>query len=104
MRTATMMFMIALAVLALCQPAIPGSVTVYRLGRSFTGWFDEKGKIIISNDSGRTIMTGQVSKMGGVELEDLSTGEDFVGKVNPMGNGRVTSPRSGDSFRIEIER
>jgi len=49
-------------------------------------------------------MRGQVNRMGGVELTLLNTDETFVGRINPMGHGRLMSPRTGDTMGIEVER
>lgn len=105
MRTVTIICLMAIAGVLLCQPAIPGGdVTIYKQGKNYYGWFDDQGRIVIYNARGKTMMFGHVSKIGGIELHDADTGATFVGKVNPMGNGRLTSPGTGDSFRIELIR
>ena len=39
--------------------------------------------------SGKTIMYGEVSRMGSVELTSELNDETYVGQVNPMGQGRA---------------
>jgi hypothetical protein len=42
--------------------------------------------------------------MGGVELTSAVNDDTYVGKVNPMGQALLMSPRTGDTIRIEVER
>ena len=104
MRCLTITVMLAVVVMCCAQPALPGEVTVVQGGKSFSGWANDWGGIVILNPRGRTIMRGQVNRMGGVELTPLNSDETFVGRINPMGHGRLMSPRTGDTMGIEVER
>ena len=104
MRLITVLIMMAVAVMLLCQPAIPGKVTVIQGGKSQEGWSSDRGKIVIMNPGGKTIMYGEVSRMGAVELTSELNDDTYVGQVNPMGLGLLISPKTGDSLRIEVER
>jgi len=104
MRLVTVVIVMAVTVLWLCQPAIPGKVTVTQAGKSHEGWSSDRGKIVVTNPRGKTIMYGEVSRMGSIELTSTVTDETYVGQVNPMGQGVLISPRTGDTLRIEVER
>ena len=104
MRLVTVVIVMAVTVLWLCQPAIPGKVTVTQAGKSHEGWSSDRGKIVVTNPRGKTIMYGEVSRMGSIELTSTVTDETYVGQVNPMGQGVLMSPRTGDTLRIEVER
>jgi len=104
MRLVTVLIMMAAVVMGLCQPAIPGKVTVSQGGKSHEGWSNERGKIVVMNASGRTIMYGEVSRMGGVELTSLLREDTYAGRINPMGRGLLVSPKTGAAVRIEMER
>ena len=104
MRLITVFIMMALAVMLLCQPAIPGKVTVTQGGKSQEGWSSDQGKIVVTTPGGKTIMYGEVSRMNSVELTSKLNDDTYVGKVNPMGLGLLISPRTGDTLRIEVER
>ena len=49
-------------------------------------------------------MYGEVSRMGSVELISKLNDDTYVGQVNPMGQGLLISPQTGDLLRIEVER
>jgi len=104
MRFITVTAMMAVVLLRLCQPAIPAEVTVVQGGKTFAGWSNDRGKLVILNSSGRTIMYGEINRMGAVELTLLSTGETFVGKVNPMGHGLLISTKTSETIKLEVER
>jgi hypothetical protein len=104
MRFVSVLIMMAAMVMLLCQPAIPGKVTVTQGGKRHEGWSDDRGKIGVMGPGGKTIMHGTVSRMGSVELTTEVNGETYVGKVNPMGQALLMSPRTGDTIRIEVER
>jgi hypothetical protein len=104
MRFATVLIMMAVVVMLLCQPAFPGKVTVIQAGKTSEGWSSDRGKIVVSNPSGKTIMYGTISRMGSVTLNSMLNDDTYVGKVNPMGMGLLISPKTGDSIRIEVER
>ena len=52
MRLITVLIMMAVAVMLLCQPAIPGKVTVTQGGKSHEGWSSDWGKIVVTNPGG----------------------------------------------------
>ena len=104
MRLATVIIMMAVVLMLLCQPAIPGKVTVTQGGKSHEGWSNDWGKIVVTNPSGKTIIYGTVSRMGSVELTSELNDDTYVGKINPMGRALLMSPRTGDTIRIEVER
>jgi len=104
MRLATVLIVMAVILLLICQSAIPGKVTVTQGGKSHEGWSSDRGKIVVTNPRGKTIMYGEVSRMGSVELTSKLNDDTYVGKVNPMGLGLLISPRTGDTLRIEVER
>ena len=104
MRFVSVLIMMAVIVMLLCQPAIPGKVTVTQGGKRHEGWSNDRGKIVVTDPSGKTIMYGTVSRMGSVELTTEVNDETYVGKVNPMGQALLMSPRTGDTIRIEVER
>ena len=77
---------------------------MYKQGKVYKGWIDNRGLIGIANDYGRTIYSGVASRLGSAELQDVNTGEVYKGRVDPMGDGRLFNEQSGDSIRIEIKR
>jgi hypothetical protein len=103
-RFVTVLIMMAVVVMLLCQPAIPGKVTVTQGGKVHEGWSNDRGKIVITDPGGRTIIYGAVSRTGSVELTTESNDETYVGRINPMGRALLMSPRTGDTIRIEVER
>ncbi|MGA9756200.1 MAG: hypothetical protein WBV23_13775 [Desulfobaccales bacterium] len=104
MRLVIAMVMIAVVVFFSGQPASPGDVTVVQGGKSYSGWTNNWGGILIQNSRGKIIMRGRVNRMGGIEIIPVDTGESFVGQVNPMGYGLLISPQTGNSMRVEVER
>jgi hypothetical protein len=104
MRRATVFIAMAVIVLCLCQPAIPGKLTVTQAGKVHEGWSSDRGKIVVTNPRGKTIMYGELTPMGHVELTSSLTDETYVGQVNPMGRGLLMSPKTGDTLRIDVER
>jgi hypothetical protein len=103
MRLVTVLIMMAVVVMLLCQPAIPGKVTVTQGGKVHEGWSSDRGKIVVTNSGGQTLLYGTVSRTGGVELTSRLTEDTYVGRVNLMGQGLLISPRTGDTLRIEVE-
>lgn len=103
MRRATVFIMMTVIVLCLCQPAIPGKVTVIQTGKTHEGWSSDQGKIVVTNPRGKTIMYGEVTRMGSVELTSSATDVTYVGQLNPMGHGLLMSPTTGDTLRIEVD-
>jgi hypothetical protein len=104
MRLATVLIVMAVILLLICQSAIPGKVTVTQGGKSHEGWSSDRGKIVVTNPRGKTIMYGEVSRMGRIELTSTVNDETYVGQVNTMGQGVLMSPRTGETLRIELER
>jgi hypothetical protein len=104
MRLIIVVIAMALTVLWLYQPGIPGKVTVIQAGQVHEGWSSDGGKIVVTNPRGRTIMYGEVSRTGGIELMSTLTEETYVGHLNPMGRGRLMSPRTGSTLRVDVER
>ena len=97
--------MLVAVLIFLSPPAgAAGNVTIIQGGRSRQGWVNDRGKIVIRNSRGKTVFYGKMTRMGGVELTDQVTNEIFVGRVNPLGNGLLMSPRTGVTLRIEVER
>ena len=104
MRLVTVLIMMAVVVMLLCQPAIPGKVTVTQGGKVHEGWSNDRGKIVVTNSGGQTLLYGTVTRTGGVELTSSLNDDTYVGRVNLMGQGLLISPRTGDTLRIEVER
>jgi hypothetical protein len=104
MRLVTVIIMMAVVLMLLCQPAIPGKVTVTQGGKSHEGWSSDRGKIVVTTPGGMTIMYGEVSRMGRVELISKLNDDTYVGQINPMGQSLLISPQTGDLLRIEVER
>jgi hypothetical protein len=103
MRLVTVLIMMAVVVMLLSQPAIPGKVTVTLEGKVHEGWSNDHGKIVITDSDVRTIIYGTVRWTGSVELTTELSGETYVGRINPMGRALLMSPRTGDSIRIAVE-
>ena len=82
----------------------PGDVIVHKQGKVYKGWINERGSIGVANDYGRTIYSGATTGLGSAELQDVTTGELYTGRVNPMGDGRLFNQQTGNSIRIEIKR
>lgn len=128
MRLITILALIGLILAAFCQPAISqpkkkktdphdmfqnlppipktGAIaaTVVQGGKRTIGYVTEGGRIFIENSSGKIVMDGWMSRTGAVTLYDSITQDNFVGQVNPMGNGLLMSPTTNNTLRIEIER
>jgi hypothetical protein len=79
-------------------------VTVIQGGKRFSGYKMDNGQIFVESDSGRTLMNGWINRMGAVSLYSTIRDDDYVGQVNPMGNGLLMSPKTGDTIRIEVQR
>jgi hypothetical protein len=104
MRLVSVLLMMAVVVMLLCQSAIPGKVTITQGGKVHEGSSSDEGKIFVKNPSGKVIIYGTVSRMGSVELTSELNDDTYVGKINPMGHALLMSPRTGDTIRIEVER
>jgi len=103
MKTVFILLLMIIISLLSSRPGISGNATVYQGGKIYSGWVDDKGKVTMVNEYGKTIMYGNVSRMGGIEITDMRTSETFEGRVNPMGKGSLFS-KSGSKIRIELER
>ena len=105
MRLITILALMAMVVMLLCQPALPKSeVTVIQGSQRFKGWTMDNGRIFVENDDGKIIMNGLISRTGVVELYSQIRDDSFVGQVNPMGKGLLMSPKTGETLRIEVQR
>jgi hypothetical protein len=124
MRLVTVLALMAVVLVLFCSPAIPkegkkddhnlfqnapkspprGNVTVIQGSKRFNGWATDNGRILIENPNGKIIMDGWMKRTGAVEIYSLTVDESYVGQVNPMGNGLLMSPKTGDTIRIEVER
>lgn len=82
----------------------PGDVILRKQGKVFKGWINDRGRIGVPNDYGRTIYAGAATRLGSIELQDVTTGEFYTGRVNPMGEGQLSNQQTGNSIRIEIKR
>lgn len=124
MRFVTILALMAMVLVGLCQPAISkdkkksdnifeaapkppppaGNVTVIQGSKRFNGYTTDKGRVFIENDRGKVIMDGWINRTGAVTLYNSLRDDNFVGQVNPMGNGLLMSPTTYDTIRIEVER
>jgi hypothetical protein len=104
MRWVTVLVMIAVVVVGLCQPALSANVTVIQGSKRLHGWTTDDRRIYITNDMGKTIMVGRFNRSGAVELYSILREDNFFGHLNPAGNGLLISPTSSDTMRIELER
>jgi hypothetical protein len=103
MRLVPLVVMTFLMVLGSGAPAFPGEVTVKQGTKTYSGWTNSWGGIMVANAKGKIIMRGRLNRTGSIEIIREETGETFVGQVNPMGYGLLFSSR-GDSLRVEVER
>ena len=124
MRLVTILALMAVVLVGLCQPAStqklpsrmtitcsktrrrhqpPEDVTVIQGTKRFGGWIMDNGRFIIERN-GKTIMDGWVTRTGAVTLSSTLSDDTYVGQVNPMGNGLLMSPKTGDTVRIEVQR
>ena len=124
MRLLTVLVLMAVVVGGFCQPAIPkdkkgdqnlfesapkpppqeNNVTVIQGSKSFGGYTTDKGGIFIENNHGKVIMNGWINRTGAVSLYSTISEDNYVGMVNPMGNGLLMSPKTYDTIRIEVQR
>ena len=86
------------------QQGISGNLTAYQGGKVYKGWVDDKGRVVILNDYGKAIMSGYVSRMGGIEINDYKNDETYQGRVSGMGHCILNSSKGGSTLRIELER
>jgi hypothetical protein len=128
MRLVTVLALVVIFAVGLCQPATPqiqkkkkpesnkyllpvkpppppaNSVTIIRGLKHYNGYIMKGNQIIVENDYGRVIMDGWIRRTGAVELSSKINDDYYVGRVNPMGNGLLMSPDTGDTVRIEVVR
>jgi hypothetical protein len=104
MRWVTILVMMAVMMVGLCQSAISGNVAVIQGSKRLHGWTNDDRRIYITNDLGKTIMVGRFNRSGAVELYSILREDNFYGHLNPEGNGLLISPTSNDTMRIELER
>lgn len=123
MRLVTILALMAVVVLVLCPPALPkdkkkgdqnlfetapkppprSEVNVTQGSKKYEGWMTDSGRFFIERD-GKVIMDGWVNRTGAVTLYSTLSNDNYVGQVNPMGNGLLMSPKTSDTIRIEVRR
>lgn len=103
MRTVFILLVVVIIGIFTSQQGISGDAAVYQGGKVYYGWVDDKGNVVITNDSGRKIMSGYLTKTGGIQITDLRNSDFFEGRVSPMGKGSLLSS-SGSNIRIELDR
>jgi len=122
MRLLTIFALMALVVVAFSTPAISKDdkksdhdlfqkapvpdreqVVAIQGTKRYSGWFTDKGRFYIERN-GRIIMDGWINRTGAVTLYSTLTDDNFVGQVNPMGNGLLMSPKTSDTIRLEVQR
>lgn len=122
MRLVTVLALMALVVIVLSTPAIPKDdkkgdhnlfqnapapareqVIAIQGTKRYSGWITDSGKFYIERN-GRIIMDGWINRTGAVTLYSTLTDDNYVGQVNPMGNGLLMSPQTSDTIRLEVQR
>ena len=123
MRLVTILALMAVVTVGLCQPAIaqaakPGDhnlfqnapppspqndVVVIQGTKRFGGWIMDNGRFFIERND-KVIMDGWITRTGAVTLFSTLSDDTYVGQVNPMGNGLLMSPKTSDTIRIEVQR
>jgi hypothetical protein len=121
MRLATILALMALGVVVLSTPAIPKDkkddhnlfqnvpvpareqVVAIRGSKRYTGWMTDSGRIYIERN-GKIIMDGWINRTGAVTLYSTLSNDNYVGQVNPMGNGLLMSPQTSETIRLEVQR
>jgi hypothetical protein len=123
MRLVTILALMAVVGLVLCPPALPkdkkkgdqnlfetapkppprDEVSVTQGSKKYEGWMTDSGRIFIERN-GKVIMDGWVNRTGAVTLYSTLSDDNYVGQVNPMGNGLLMSPKTSDTIRIEVRR
>jgi hypothetical protein len=122
MRLVTMLALMTLVMAVLSMPAIPKDakkddhnlfqnapppareqVAAIQGGKSYGGWISDNGRLYVERN-GRIIMDGWINRTGAVTLYSTLSDDNYVGQVNPMGNGLLMSPKTSDTIRIEVQR
>ena len=122
MRLVTILALMALVVVVLSTPAItkdekkgdhnlfqnapaPAREQVVAIKGStrYIGWLTDSGKFYIERN-GKIIMDGWVNRTGAVTLYSRLSDDNYVGQLNPMGNGLLMSPQTSDTIRLEVQR
>ena len=123
MRLVTILALMALAMVVFSTPAIPkdkkkddhnlfqnapapparDQVAVIQGSKRFGGWALDSGRFYIERN-GKVIMDGWINRTGAVTLYSTLSDDNYVGQLNPMGNGLLMSPTTSDTIRIEFER
>jgi hypothetical protein len=122
MRLVIILALMALAVIVLSTPAIPKDdkkgdhnlfqnapapareqVVAIQGSKRYGGWISDNGRLYIEKN-GRIIMDGWINRTGSVTLYSTLSDDNYVGQVNPMGNGLLMSPRTSDTIRLEVQR
>jgi hypothetical protein len=104
MKTMVMLLMAVMIGLGASQPGIAGSLTAYQGGKTYSGWVDDKGRVVITNAYGKPLMSGWLNKYGGITINDERTKNYYQGRVSGFGNCILHSNTGGPSLRLEIER
>ncbi|MFZ5448719.1 MAG: hypothetical protein ACOZFS_08815 [Thermodesulfobacteriota bacterium] len=79
-------------------------MTVIRGMKRYSGWSTDNGRIFVENPEGKIIMDGWMRRTGAVEIYSRIDDDSYVGQLNPMGNGLIMSPKTGETIRIEVQR
>ncbi len=121
MRLVTILALMAVAMAAFCSPAIPkdkksdnnlfqnapaparAQVVAIQGGKRFDGWITDTGRFYIERN-GKVVMNGWINRTGAATLYSTLSDDNYVGQVNPMGNGLLMSPKTSDTIRIEMQR
>ncbi len=78
-------------------------VAVIQGGKRYNGWSTDSGRFFIERD-GKVIMDGWLSRTGAVQIYSTLSDDNYVGQLNPMGNGLLMSPKTSDTIRMEVQR
>jgi hypothetical protein len=122
MRLVTILALMALVVAVLFTPAIPKDnkkddhnlfknapapareqVVAIQGNKRYSGWLSDNGRFYIEKN-GKIIMDGWINRTGAVTLYSRLSDDNYVGQVNPMGNGLLMSPQTSDTMRLEVQR
>jgi hypothetical protein len=56
------------------------------------------------NDQGKTIMNGQLNRMGGIMIRDDKNDDIYEGRVSGFGRSSLNSSKGGPPLRLEFQR
>jgi hypothetical protein len=104
MRPLVILLMAVVIGLLTSQQGISGNLTAYQGGKVYNGWVDDSGHVIIMNEYGKTIMSGHVNRMGGIQINDYKNDDTYQGRVRDTGNCTLNSYKGGLTLRLELER